>query len=108
MEDFDHEQFHIVLLNNNLKLIKTCFISKGTETETVVSIKEILKQTIENKAKRIIVIHNHPSGGIEPSNADINLTKKMKDAVTLIDSSLIDHVIIGKGRYYSFADEGTL
>lgn len=112
MEDLDHEQFHVLLLNNRLGIIKSIFIGKGNETGTVVNKKEVLKQVIENKAMNVILVHNHPSGILQPSSSDSQLTNELKQAIKLVDSNLIDHLIIGKGYegilYYSFADEGNL
>lgn len=113
MEDLDHEQFHVLLLNNKNVVIKSVFIGKGDETGTVVGVKEILKQVIENKAKAIVLCHNHPSGSMRPSTADCEITNKIKQAALLVDSRVLDHVIVGRGYndnplYYSFADEGIL
>jgi DNA repair protein RadC len=108
LSDLDHEQFWAVFLNNRNKIISSAFISKGDETGTVVSIKEILKQSIQLKAKGIIICHNHPSGVNKPSDADVKLTRKLKDAATLIDSRVLDHVIIAGNSYFSFADEGLI
>ena len=71
-------------------------------------LKIILKHGIEILASSIIAVHNHPSGNLKPSQADIELTKKLKEAAKLIDIVLLDHLIIGDKKYYSFADEGTI
>jgi DNA repair protein RadC len=112
MEDLDHEQFHVLLLNNRLGIIKSVFIGKGNEVGTVVNKKEVLRQVIENKATNVILVHNHPSGTMQPSTADSRITEELKQAIRLVDSNLCDHLIVGKGiegkLYYSFADEGNI
>ena len=112
LEDLDHEQFHVLLLNNRLGIIKSIFIGKGNETGTVVNKKEVLKQVIENKAVNVVLVHNHPSGILQPRSADSQITSQLKQAIQLVDSNLIDHIIIGKGYegklFYSFADNGNI
>jgi DNA repair protein RadC len=89
-------------------VICSSFISKGSEAGTVVNFKEIVLQASRLKAKGVIIAHNHPSGNNEPSHADKDITRKIKEVLTLIDSKLIDHVIICGNKYYSFADEGQI
>ena len=73
---------------------------------TVVDSTVILKKALEEMATSLILCHNHPSGNLKPSNADIVLTKKIKDAAALLDIKVIDHIIVSEVGYYSFADEG--
>ena len=109
LENLEHEEFHILYLNRNNRVILTQFLSKGNEAGTVVNIKEILKQTSILKASGIILAHNHPSGNMDASGADKDITIKIKKALELIDSKLLDHLIIGEaGKYYSFSDEGMI
>ena len=68
----------------------------------------ILKRTIEKLASSVILCHNHPSGTMQASDADLKITKKISDAAKLMDISVLDHIIIGQNRYLSFADEGIL
>ena len=75
---------------------------------TIHYIKIILKEAIEKTASGIIVCHNHPSGNMKPSQSDIKLTNKLKEACKLVDIPLLDHVIVSFSSYYSFADEGLL
>jgi len=74
----------------------------------VTDIRMILKFAIEALASSIILCHNHPSGNLQPSEADIQITRKLKEASSLMDIGLLDHVIIAGKRYYSFADENLL
>ena len=70
--------------------------------------KKIFKAALENNASSIILCHNHPSGNIKPSEADIKLTKKLKDAGLMMDISVLDHIIVGDNTYFSFADENLM
>ncbi len=104
--DLPYEEFWLVILNRANKIIEMKRISAGGVSGTVTDIKIILKAAIEKTASGIIVCHNHPSGNIKPSSADINLTKKLKSACELVDISFLDHIIVSFSDYYSFTDEG--
>lgn len=106
--DLPHEEFWLLMLNRANKIIDKKKISAGGVSGTVTDIKIILKEAIAKTASGIIVCHNHPSGNIKPSNSDINLTKKLKNACKFIEIPLLDHVIVSYSDYYSFADEGHL
>lgn len=108
LSDMKHEEFWILLLNRANKIIGKHPISKGGVAGTVVDLKIIFKIAIENLASSIILCHNHPSGNIKPSDADIKLTKKIKESGTLLDISILDHIIIADLSYFSFADEGMM
>lgn len=105
LSDLDHEQFHLLCLNKANKVIKKIVLSVGGTDATIVDVKLLLKRALEVGASSIMVAHNHPSGRLKPSQADINITNKIKDACTLIDITLLDHIIVGDNGYYSFADE---
>ena len=83
-------------------------ISQGGVAGTVADTKLIFKSAIEKLASSIIISHNHPSGNLKPSQADIQLTKNLKQAGTLMEIFVLDHIIIADNAYYSFADEGIL
>lgn len=106
--DLEHEEFWVLYLNRSNQIIKKLIISKGGVTGTVADVKIILKQAIELLASSIILSHNHPSGNLTPSNQDISLTNKIKEAAKSIDVVLLDHLIITDIGYYSFADEDKL
>jgi len=108
MEDYKYESFWILLLNRANKIIKKIQVSDGGISGTVADPKRIFKHSIENEASGIILCHNHPSGNIKPSEADIKLTKKIKDGGALLDINVLDHIIIGEENYFSFADENML
>jgi DNA repair protein RadC len=106
--DLAHEEFWVIFLNRgNFVIDKKC-MSKGGISGTVVDIRIILKQAIESLASSIILCHNHPSGNLKPSNEDILLTRKCKDAALLLDIKLLDHLIFNENKYFSFCDEGML
>ena len=106
--DRPYEEFWIILLNKANKVLQKCNISEGGISGTVVDPKKIFKISLDHHASSIILGHNHPSGVITPSEADNRITKKIRDAGTLLDVAVLDHLIIGEDTYYSFADEGTL
>lgn len=103
-----YEEFWIVLLNRANKVTGKYSISEGGIAGTVADPRKIYKLALENNATGIVLCHNHPSGNVRPSDADIKLTRKLKDAGLLLDIQIIDHVIIGDEKYFSFADEGIL
>ncbi len=104
----NYEEFWILLLNRANRIIKKVNISEGGLSGTVVDPKKIFSIALENKASSIVLCHNHPSGNLQPSEADIKLTKKLKEAGTALDISIVDHLIFGNENYYSFSDEGIL
>ncbi len=108
LSDLPHEEFWVMFMTRSNSVIKTECISRGGISGTVVDVRLILKPAIECLASSIILSHNHPSGNLKPSNEDIFLTKKVKEAAMLMDISLQDHIIIGDQSYLSFADEGLL
>jgi len=104
--DLNHEEFWILLLNRGNFVSSKHLISKGGQAGTIADPKIIFKTALENNAAAIILAHNHPSGNLKPSQADINLTRKLKDGGSLLDISILDHLIFSNMKYYSFADEG--
>ena len=108
MSDIKHEEFWVLLLNRANKIISKHNVSSGGVSGTVVDSKIIFKLAIENLASSVILCHNHPSGNTQPSDADIKLTKQIKDAGKLLEIAVLDHVIITERGFYSFADEGMI
>jgi DNA repair protein RadC len=106
--DQPYEEFWIILLNKANKVIQKCSISEGGISGTVVDPKKIFKIVLDHHASSIILGHNHPSGNVQPSEADHKITCKLKDAGMMLDVAVLDHLIIGDDRYFSFADEGVL
>jgi len=108
LSDLPHEEFWVILLNRANELIDRKNISKGGVSGTIADVKIILKSAIDKLASSIIVCHNHPSGNLKPSQQDIVLTQKIKEAASQIDVALLDHIIVGNNSYFSFADDGIL
>ena len=106
--DLNHEEFWIMLLDRGNKILDTFMISQGGISGTVIDVRIILKPAIEKLASAIILCHNHPSGTMQASDADLKITRKISDAAKIMDISVLDHIIIGQNRYLSFADEGIL
>ncbi|HXI01191.1 MAG TPA: JAB domain-containing protein [Sphingobacteriaceae bacterium] len=102
------EQFKVLLLNRSNKVIGIYEVSSGGMCGTVADPKLIFSTALKACASSIILSHNHPSGNLKPSQADLNLTKKIKEGGILLDISVLDHVIITSESYYSFADEGLI
>lgn len=106
--DLSFEVFWILLLNRANQVIRKCQISTGGISGTVADPKIIFKVALENLCSAVILVHNHPSGNLKPSTADINLTRKLKEAGNLLEIPVLDHLIFSDNGYYSFADEGML
>lgn len=103
-----YEEFWVIYLNRNNRIITTEKISQGGYHGTVADPKMIIGKGLQLKASTMIACHNHPSGSTRPSNADIQLTKKIKNAGDLVDILLLDHIIVTNKSYYSFKDEGVI
>jgi len=108
MRDLNHEVFCVLYLNQANRVMRHEIISSGGLTGTVADIRIILKNAVLQNANKLIVAHNHPSGNLQPSHADKELTKKMKEAVEWMDIKLLDHLIVAGTNYLSMADEGIL
>lgn len=108
LRDLTQEVFVIVLLDRRSRVIKIEQIHVGGMSAMVVDPKVIFQTALQYKASSLILIHNHPSGASSPSMEDMRLTEKVKLAGGYIDIKVLDHVIIGDGAYYSFADEGKI
>ncbi|MVM41393.1 DNA repair protein RadC [Spirosoma sp. HMF3257] len=106
--DKPHEEFWILLMNRANEILRPVQISTGGISGTVADPKLIFKQAIEHLASSLILFHNHPSGNLMPSQADKDLTKKLRDAGRLLDIPVLDHLIFTDKSYFSFADEGIL
>lgn len=102
------EQFKVLMLSNSNAVLGVLEISSGGITGTVVDIRLLFAALLKAKATAFILVHNHPSGKLQPSDADRQITQKIKQASKLLDIALLDHLIITPESYYSFADEGVL
>lgn len=106
--DLPHEEFWIILTNRAQRVIKKLQISSGGVAGTVADPKLIFKVALEELASGILLVHNHPSGNLTASQADITLTNRMKESGKLLEIQILDHLIVAGKRYFSFADEGLL
>ncbi|GGW69018.1 DNA repair protein RadC [Winogradskyella epiphytica] len=106
--ELPHEEFWILYLNNSNKVIQKNQLSKGGITGTLVDVRLVLKTALEVGAVALILCHNHPSGTLKPSQADKDITQKLKRAAQSLDISVLDHLIITESAYYSFADENLM
>lgn len=102
------EEMKIILLNNSNKVLGLYIVSQGGVTGTIADPKLIFAVALKAHATGIILTHNHPSGNLRPSQADIDLTKRCRQAGELLDIKVLDHMIITSETYYSFADEGMM
>ena len=108
IEDLSHEEFWVLYLNRSNKVLDTKRISQGGISGTVIDVRIILKNAIELLASSIIICHNHPSGNLQPSESDNQITSKMKEAGKHMDIQILDHLIVTGNAYFSYADEGLL
>ncbi len=106
--ELPHEEFWIIYLNNSNKVISKFQLSKGGITGTLVDIRLVFKNALACGAVGLILTHNHPSGALKPSEADKQITNKLKTAAEQLDLKVLDHIIITELAYYSFSDEGIL
>lgn len=108
LSDKNYEEFWILLLDRANQVIGKENISEGGMSGTVADPKKIYKIALDNNASSIIIAHNHPSNNLKPSTNDIELTKKIANAGKVLDISVLDHLIIGNDKYFSFADESLI
>jgi len=106
--ELPHEEFWIIYLNNSNKVLQTSQLSKGGITGTLVDVRLAFKNALQLGAIAIILVHNHPSGTLKPSQPDIKLTQKLKTAGESLDIKVLDHLIITEKAYFSFADESMM
>ena len=106
--ELPHEEFWVLYLNNSNKVIYKSQLSKGGITGTVVDVRLAFKLALEHNATAMILVHNHPSGVLQASDADKQTTKQMKQAGHSLSINILDHVIVTEKSYLSFADDGIL
>jgi len=108
LKDYNYEVFAVLFLNRANRIKHFEIVSKGGLTGTVADPRLILKKAVEQDATSIILSHNHPSGNLQPSQADDDITKKIKLAASYFDIRVLDHIIVSDDGFYSFADEGMM
>ncbi|WP_420125149.1 RadC family protein [Longimicrobium sp.] len=105
MRDLRHEEFHVVLLNAQGELLRMEKVAQGTIDSCHVEPREVFGPAMREGAYSVVAVHNHPSGEPRPSNEDRNLTSRLESAATLLGLRLLDHIIVGEQRYWSFAEQ---
>lgn len=108
LQDLDVEEFWLLLMNQDYRLIKKMRIAHGGITEVAVDIRIIMRETVLNNATILAVCHNHPSGSLRPSQADNNITTSLQQACSVMRIKFLDHVIITDGSYFSYHESGRL
>lgn len=108
LQDKNYEEFWVLLLSKNHSIIKPYQVSDGGISQTVVDPIRVFKAALEHNTSSLVVCHNHPSGNLTPSAADIKLTQKLIKASLTLDIQILDHIIVSNTGYYSFADDGKL
>jgi len=108
LSDKNYEEFWLIHLNTSNKITAKSLISTGGISKTIVDVRKVCKLALENNAVSIIIAHNHPSGNINPSQSDIDLTRKIKEACAVLNIILLDHIVVGENSYFSFADHNIL
>ncbi|MEJ5227088.1 DNA repair protein RadC [Thermodesulfovibrio sp.] len=102
------EVFITLLLDTKLRLIREVKVSEGTLNQSLIHPREVFKEAVKESAYAIILVHNHPSGDPSPSDQDIDITKKLKKASEILEIPILDHIIIGNGRYFSMKERGII
>ena len=108
LEEEKRELFYVVLLNNKNRKIREVKISEGSLTASLVHPREVYNPVIRESAAAVIFVHNHPSGDPAPSQEDIEITRRLKEVGEVMGIRVLDHVVIGLERYFSFSDRGML
>ena len=108
MEDLRREVFRVALLDAQNGLLRDVVVSEGTLSASLVHPREVFKPAILESAASLILLHNHPSGDPAPSREDVRLTRQLVESARLLDFSLHDHIVIGRGRYVSMAERGMI
>jgi DNA repair protein RadC len=102
------ERFSVIFLNAQNRIIATEIIQEGIVNQAVVYPRKVLENALKYKASAIILVHNHPSGHVKPSEADVRLTRSLKETARVLEILIHDHIIVGENRYYSFREEGIM
>ena len=108
LKDLDHEEFWVIYLNRSNRILRSERLSSGGMTGTVIDVRILFRKALEMKSNAIIIVHNHPSGSLCPSEYDKMMTAKIREAGKLLDVVLYDHLIVGGSSYFSFVDENLI
>lgn len=108
LSDLNTEEIWAIFVNNKNKILHTTRVSSGGIDSSSLDVRVLFKLGLEHYATGIFIAHNHPAGGLKPSQSDINITHKIKKAGEILDIKLLDHLILNQNSYFSFANEGLL
>jgi DNA repair protein RadC len=108
LELLEHEVFAVMFLDNQHRLIEFRQLFRGTIDAASVYPREVVKAALDVNAAALVFAHNHPSGVAEPSQADIRITQRLRDALALVDIRVLDHMVVGHGELVSFAERGLI
>ena len=108
IQNLTHEESWALMLNNRGKMLRKVKLSEGGRTATVVDVRILCKKAILAEASSVVLVHNHPSGSLRPSKDDDNLTRAVKNALSVLDIRLLDHVIVTDNGYYSYCEMGRI
>jgi DNA repair protein RadC len=102
------EEFHVVLLDTRHRLLRASLVTRGTADTSLVHAREVFREAVREGASAVILVHNHPSGDPRPSPEDRTVTRQLAEAGSVVGIPILDHVIVGDGRYVSLAEEGSM
>ena len=108
LRDLSHEEFHVLLLNTQNEVLRDLQVTRGTLDASLVHPREVFRPAVAEAAASVILVHNHPSGDPTPSSEDRSVTRQLRSAGELIGIDVLDHVVVGEGRYVSFAEAGMM
>jgi DNA repair protein RadC len=108
LRDLPHEEFHVLLLNTQNEILRDLQVTRGTLDASLVHPREVFRPAIVEAAASVILVHNHPSGDPTPSAEDRAVTRQLRSAGELVGIEVLDHVVLGEGRYVSFVEAGLL
>lgn len=108
LSGLEHEEFHVIWLTTHNQVIEIQKVFRGAISQASVYPRELVKEGLKRNAASCILVHNHPSGLVEPSSADISLTNELKKTMNLIDIRIMDHFVVGGAELYSFAEKGLI
>jgi DNA repair protein RadC len=108
MRDLRHEEFHVLLLSTQNEVLRDLQVTRGTLDASLVHPREVFRPAIAEAAASVILVHNHPSGDPTPSAEDRAVTRQLRSAGQTIGIEVLDHVVMGEGRYVSFAEGGMM
>lgn len=103
-----HEECHVMLLDNSLRLIASRCVSVGGLSSASVDVRKVMKDAVLSDASALVLCHNHPSGSLTPSRSDDDLTRRVREAATAVGLRMLDHIIVSTGGYYSYQENGKL